>query len=66
MIIGYTEKLEETLSAFLDVESDVEREDVLDAIACSVAVGDDWLIPVKPMEEGMKETDLVILDIMLT
>ncbi len=57
MIIGYREKLEKTLSAFLDVESEVERGDVLNAIARSVAVGDDWLIPVKGMEEGMNETD---------
>ncbi len=57
MLKGLNEQLEMMLNKFGDVESSVERVDVLETIAKSVAAGDLWHIPVEPMEDDMNETD---------
>lgn len=57
MLTGLNEQLEMMLGKYSDCESGVEKTDVLDSIAKSVAAGDLWHIPVDAMGEDMNDSD---------
>ena len=57
MLVGQNERLERALELLEDDDSPVYRDDILNIIMQSVAVGDKWRVPVDFMEEDMDEPD---------
>ena len=57
MIKGVCEDLEQLLDHFNEDDSDEAWNTTCYALACSVAAGANWLVPVVAMPEGANETD---------